>query len=109
MIDILSRSGWLSAKEICIRKGLTPSEANRRIVRSFAEESEGKVISGQEGYKLTAEATAEEIHHAAAWLRAQATKMLSRASSIEAVYAARKNPQGDLFLTQTGGLKCPNP
>lgn len=97
MIEILSGAGWLSAKEICSRMGWAPSEANRRIVRSMAEESGGRVISGQEGYKLTAEATSEEIHHAAAWLKAQAKKMLARASEIEEAYARRVNVQTDLF------------
>ena len=53
--------------------------------------SEGRIISGQKGYKLTVDATIQEVQHAAAWLRHQATEMNNRALQIDRVYH-RKQP-----------------
>jgi hypothetical protein len=48
----------------------------------MAESSAGEIISGQKGYKLSAEATIDEIDHAANWLISQGKKMLKRGIAI---------------------------
>ena len=53
-----------------------------RVVRMCAERSQGRVISGQLGYKMTRFATGDEIDHAEAWLLSQASKMKERAVEI---------------------------
>ncbi len=53
-----------------------------RVIRAMAEQSSGRVISGQEGYKLTRYATNDEIDHAEGWLISQANKMKARAVEI---------------------------
>lgn len=53
-----------------------------RTLRTIADRSEGQIISGQKGYKLTKFATTEEIDHAERWLLSQARKMTERAVEI---------------------------
>jgi hypothetical protein len=50
----------------------------------FAEESEGQIISGQNGYKLTIETTVTEIAETA-WLKSQGQKMIRRWLAIQKV------------------------
>lgn len=76
-MDYLRGRGWTTARSVYVGMGW----ADRQL-REWAEASEGKIISGQRGYKLTAEATPEEIHRAATWLKAQGKKMLRRAIAI---------------------------
>lgn len=53
-----------------------------RVIRMCADKSNGRVISGQLGYKLTRFATSDEIDHAERWLLSQAQKMTDRAREI---------------------------
>ena len=78
LIRVLRGRGWVTAKRLCTWLSMTD-----RMVRALAEASAGRVISGQLGYKLTADASEEERHHAAAWLRSQARRMNERADQIE--------------------------
>ena len=68
---------WHTARQLADATGLPD-----RVARMCAEASEGRVISGQQGYKLTACATPGEIHHACAWLLSQAARMTDRARQI---------------------------
>ena len=78
LLEILANHGsWLTARQI---EHLT--QWSERQIRAYAEASEGRIISGQHGYKHTRHATPEEVHHAAAWLEAQAAKMATRAAAI---------------------------
>jgi hypothetical protein len=79
MIAALRNKGWQTAKALGARK-----EGEKRFLRAIAESSEGQIISGQKGYKLTLEATLEEIA-ATAWMKSQAKKMLHRWISIQRV------------------------
>ena len=76
-MDYLRGRGWTTARSIHIGIGWSD-----RQLREWAELSEGKIISGQRGYKLTAEATPKEIYQAASWLKAQGKKMLRRSIAI---------------------------
>lgn len=71
----LQGQGWIKAGEI--------PDWNERYIRALANASKGRIISGQLGYKLTKEATAEECAHAENWLRHQAKAMMDRAMAIK--------------------------
>ena len=72
MIARLRGKGWQTAKDLGARKERTSA---------IAEASEGQIISGQKGYRLTIEATVTEI----AWLKSQGKKMTARWLAIQRV------------------------
>ena len=74
----LRAGDWLTARELTRRTGYSD-----RMLRSIANERDGRIISGQSGYKLTRQATLDEINHAADWLLSQARKMKERAFAIQ--------------------------
>ena len=86
---IRRQSAWLerclldSGEWQCSRQLLTlsPEPLNDRELRNLASQSQW-LISGQHGYKHLRHATAEEIHHATAWLESQAQKMSERAATL---------------------------
>lgn len=53
-----------------------------RVIRMCAEHSKGRVISDQQGLKLTRFATTDELDHAEAWLISQGRRMIDRAREI---------------------------
>jgi len=71
------RKTWIKYKEI--RQILNISD---RDVRYIASESNGAIISGQRGYRLTEYATTDEITHAANWLKSAGMEMIKRAEQI---------------------------
>lgn len=75
---LLGAGCWMTSRDI---EHTTAGRLGDRDVRALASASEW-VISGQKGYKHIKHATAEEIHHAAAWLESQAKKMSDRAGTI---------------------------
>jgi hypothetical protein len=77
MLEILSDGRWYRASELGRMLAM-----NDRTIRRLADLSDGRVISGQEGYKLTRHGTNAEIDHAEAWLLSQARKMTDRAREI---------------------------
>ena len=80
LLDALSGHGWRSAKDLA-----AALDTDDRTIRAIAAASDGRVISGQQGYHLTRTASVEEVNHAAAWLEHQADQMRKRA------YAIRQN------------------
>lgn len=91
-VGALAGKGWVTARELRDATGI-----DDRVLRMCAEASEGRVISGQKGYKLTAEATPGEIHHACAWLLSQAQRMTDRARQIRV--AQHRTPQNSNIKT----------
>ena len=79
MIAALRGKDWQTAKDLGARK-----ESDKRVLRAIAESSEGQIISGQKGYKLTVEATVTEIAETA-WLKSQGKKMIRRWLAIQRV------------------------
>ena len=77
LVSALRGQGWRTARHLSFHLGTSDRE-----LRAMAEASEGEIISGQKGYKLSAEATIEEIDHAANWLISQGKKMLERGIEI---------------------------
>ena len=78
LLRILDRRGWLSAAQIGQATGWTD-----RTVRQIASASP-KILSypGSPGYKLTAQATAEERDAAVGHLHSQGRRMIERAIAI---------------------------
>ena len=68
----LRGKGWQKAVDLGFR-----TESERRILRAIAEAADHLIISGQKGYKLTVEATPEEME-SFKWLREQSRKNLRR-------------------------------
>lgn len=83
-----SRKKWTTATRCCQLLGLHTGEAGKRLVRSMAEHSEGKVIGGQEGYKHVKNATLEDVSIAVSVLESQANKMLNRTFQIEKAWGS---------------------
>lgn len=96
MENALEGLGWVCANDLCAALFLNPNEAGRRKVRAIAEAGGSRFISGQNGYKLAKQATAEEVKHAVAWFRSQANKMLIRAKKLEEIHGLGEK-QKDLF------------
>jgi Tfp pilus assembly protein PilN len=87
LLEILKGAAWMTAVTICnIAADNHDKTWSDRRVRCLASLSEGCIISGQAGYRLTIEATISEVQHAANWLRHQATEMHHRALEIDRVY-----------------------
>jgi DNA-directed RNA polymerase beta subunit len=77
----LSDGAWHTARSFRTHGGIVINGAEREL-RIVAERSQGRIISGQKGYKLTRCASVEEIDHAERWLISQANKMRERAVEI---------------------------
>jgi hypothetical protein len=73
---------WLTAAQLLLKIGDTPTESNKRKLRELASASNGKIISGQKGYRHIRHADVDEILHARNWLIHQAKAMSDRASEI---------------------------
>lgn len=87
MERLLARSGdWMRAKDF-------PAGWNERSLRAVASESEGRIISGERGYKLTRLATPDEKQRSVSRLRHQAQMMNERAISIDLVWEALQPPE----------------
>lgn len=80
VIALLRGKDWQTSKQLGCA-----SETDKRILRAIADASEGQIISGQKGYKLTAEATLAEIDAAAGWLKHQGEEMIRRYTEIQRV------------------------
>lgn len=78
LLTALDGRGWVKAKTLA-----DELRTNDRVIREAASRSEGRIVSGQKGYCLTAQASVEDVQHAAAWLRSQAKQMTQRAYQIE--------------------------
>jgi hypothetical protein len=79
-VALLSRAdAWMTAAQVLGQMRLLNTDANRRLVRAWAEAAEDVVISGQKGYRHVAKATPEEIAHFSNWMLSQGKKMIRRA------------------------------
>lgn len=105
MCLLLEGAGWLTAEQIALPmfhrdQHVCPvtafdnavSESDKRRIRAIANASDGRILSypGSKGYKLTRQATVEEINTATAKLRHQAGEMQQRALEIDRVYHGKK-------------------
>lgn len=76
---------WLSAKQLSQLTGL-----NDREIRHLAQNSDGRIITGNNGYKLIAHATVLEVNECTNRLRSQAKRMIGRVIQIQRRYHARR-------------------
>lgn len=75
LISLLSASGtWLNAREITEQLGWSD-----RKIRDLASHSDGRIISGNSGYKHTRHATPDEMQEFYGRLVNQAKVMIQRA------------------------------
>ena len=88
---VLHGAGWQTADAIACRPAWQSffhrGGADRRI-RSIGSACKGRILSypGSPGYRLTSEATIEEIQTATNKLRHQANEMTRRAMEVDRVY-----------------------
>ena len=89
----LTGRGWMTSRELAAAGlaatlGLTSERYLNRKLRAITQYSEGAILSfqGSPGYRLTAEATEEEVDVAIATLRHAAGEMQKRAVEIERAY-----------------------
>lgn len=83
LIAVLSGQGWVTAKQ------LRASWTDRQL-RALASASEGRIVSGQKGYKLTSDATPEEMNEFIGRMSSQETEMKRRRMETERVWHARR-------------------
>jgi hypothetical protein len=81
----LSNGKWMSAKRLFIYTGL-----NDREVRYLAQASDGRIITGNKGYKLIRHASVIEVNECCDRLRSQASRMIGRVIQIQRRYHARR-------------------
>ena len=87
LMRYLRGNNWQTARTLYDRGlfGWASLSDARREMRDAAEHSDGHVVSGQRGYKLTIRATPDEIEHARRRLNRQARLMMLRAANIREV------------------------
>jgi hypothetical protein len=90
MILLLKGRDWTTADELLKILGLVPTETNRRKLRVWANESDGRIGSGQLGYKLVRAMTAEEYNHFRNAMASQAREMQRRILSSDKVFYRKK-------------------
>lgn len=81
LCEWLRGRGWVSAQIIAAN-----FRWSDRKIRALASASQGRIMSGQEGYKLTIEGHFDEVHRAAGWLISQGKDMIRRGISIRRRY-----------------------
>jgi hypothetical protein len=69
---------------------LPVTEGNKRKLREIANQSEGQIASGQEGYKLVRDMTADEYNHFRNWMKRQADQMTARILRSDRVFYERQ-------------------
>jgi hypothetical protein len=89
LVSLLKDKGWVRASDILLQIGAPDTDTGRRQLRATAEASEGRVASGQLGYKLFEHMTKAEFDHFCAWMLSQAGKMQLRVTQVQKVFYAR--------------------
>ncbi len=75
---LFKKQGWVMAKVMEAENGI-----DDRTLRLAAEHSDGRILSGQKGYRyFDRTTTIEEADRAATWLESQGRKMLNRGGAI---------------------------
>jgi hypothetical protein len=74
LVTFLAGRSWLTAADLAAALHFPD-----RLTRSLAEASDGRILSGQKGYKLTRESTPDEMLAATNWLESQGKRMIARA------------------------------
>lgn len=91
---LLTGQGWMQAKFI--------HEFSDRELRDIASHAGGQIISGNKGYCLLAEATADEVTHFAARLNAQRLEMKRRVDETLAAWLELHGPVQPWLFEEVG-------
>ena len=91
MILLLEARDWTTANELLEIMNEPPTEANRRKLREWANQSGGRIGSGQLGYKLVREMTADEYNHFRNAMASQAREMQRRILLSDKVFYRKKS------------------
>lgn len=92
VVHLLRGVDWATAEQLLIGLALPVTEASKRRIRKIASDSGGRIGSGQRGYKLVAEMTAEEYGHCDRWMAHQEAEMQRRRLEMSHVFHAATNP-----------------
>jgi hypothetical protein len=92
IIEFLSDGQWHRSSMLLREMGLPFTDNNRRKLREIAENSDGQIAGGQDGYKLIEMMTHEEFVHWVNWMRSQTRKMIRRTLQATKRYY-RKHPK----------------
>lgn len=99
---ILDGRGWVLAADLLREMNLPVSEGNKRKLREVANQSGGQIASGQDGYKLVRDMTADEYNHFRNWMKRQADQMTARILRSDQVFYKRQPVHaGNGILTTT--------
>lgn len=91
LIGYLDNCEWTDAHGIAaIHQGVTGKYWDARTIRELAAASDGRVGSGQKGYKLVRYMSREELDHACNWMNSQADKMRNRILKMRAEFAQQQ-------------------
>lgn len=90
-IGELRTRDWATAEELLKGWRLPVTEQAKRRLRALAESSAGQVCSGDRGYKLTVNMTAEEFGHFDRRLASQEARMKERRLASQRVFYALTN------------------
>lgn len=92
VVNLLRGQNWMTAEDILNHLELPVAETLKRRIRKIASDSGGRIGSGQRGYKLVAEMTAEEFSHCDRWMAHQESEMQRRRLEMTRVFHAATNP-----------------
>ena len=81
----LSAGKWMPAQQLSRLTGM-----NDREIRHLAQISDGRIITGNNGYKLIRHASVIEVNECCDRLRSQASRMIGRVIQIQRRYHARR-------------------
>jgi hypothetical protein len=90
MKEKLRGRGWTPCDALLQMFNFELNEDGRRWIRKRANASGGEIASGQEGYKLVREMTAEEFNHFRNAMTRQAESMTRRVLEADKVFYGRK-------------------
>lgn len=88
LLSYLENRDWTNANKIKADLGFKD-----RVTRAVAEHSQGEILSGQKGYKLTNLCTIDELNYATGWLESQAKKMSLRSCQIRSAWHNGSKPR----------------
>lgn len=89
--QLLNLKRWTPGKTVLLRCHIKPTEHNLRELRRMAEDSAGRVISGDDGYRATKYATAEDVIRFRFRLEHQARMMTDRVRKTLQYFEKEKN------------------
>ena len=86
LIDYLQGRGWRTAKDIHLTLGF-----DDRYTRKLASECDGKIIGSQDGYRLTMDATPEDMNEWRGRQQSQIEQTQKRIIMTEKAWHSRQN------------------